>query len=126
MNIAIIAGIVAFLLLVFIFLTSIIGGKDGTQEHFILRLLLIFFFLQFLIIIASDASNNCDFIENTTVTINTTATHAYNYQCVDHQTNTTKAFLRLVYAINYTFWIYVLLYVSYAFLIKRGIIKGKK
>lgn len=151
METGILIGIVAFLILLFIWISSIVGGK----EHFLLRLVMVIFFLQLLILIATDAQQVCKVLGNFTEDENYygnnfTAYHweypddavpvqtqqlayilhvrkenDYKYYCFDNPSKTSLTFLKLIQALNYIFWVYCILYVSYLFLIKRGIIKTK-
>jgi hypothetical protein len=128
METGLLIGIVAFLILLFIWISTFIMGN--AREHFLLRLLLVFFFLQMLILIAADAQKICEIVENKTTNIyldseNYTATPEYNYTCVENPSKSSLTFLKLVNALNYLFWIYCILYISYLFLIKKGVIKTR-
>lgn len=149
----ILIGIVAFLLLLFIYISTVIGGEG--REHFLLRLVLIIFFLQMLILIASDAQQVCGVYGNYSdgenyYGNNFSAYHweypadpvptqtqqlayilhykvesQYKYYCFDNPTKSSVTFLKLTQALNYIFWVYCIIYISYLFLIKKGVIKQK-
>jgi len=136
METSIIIAIIAFLLLCFIFLISVITGKDGVREHIFLRLILVFFFLNLLLLAARasiDSGEYCEYVNNNTTVTNTyvnntlmnfTETNNYAYICDDNQTQTAEIFYKNITRLIAAFWIYVLIYVSYAVLKFKGIIKG--
>ena len=63
MTLSISIGIVAFLILLFIYFTAFINGAGGTKDHIFLRLLFIFIFLGSLILISKSEIDNNNFCE---------------------------------------------------------------
>ena len=118
-------GIVAFLLLFFVYIIRDI------DEHFALRLLALFFFLLVMLLIpkvAIDTNSNCDWLTiNTTQLIegNTTTTlYGSDYVCEDKTTNTPNIFYKIVIGFIGIFYLYIVLYFIWKWMASKRLVKG--
>ena len=147
---SILAGIVAILILLFIYLTTFID--DNKREHIFLRLILVFFFLQCIIFVAKGVYEDCDYVLNYTRSyeiygdnytgyhwdylnppkptladvnlFHTNVTYQYTYLCKPVSLTNEKLFTSTLW-LQRIFWIYIILYLSYYWLIKYKVIKQK-
>jgi uncharacterized protein with PQ loop repeat len=110
-------GIVAFLLLSFIYFTSLINiGGENKNEHVFLRLFLVFVFMSLLLLIANGTRSNknyCDFVVNNQTVANATTSYTYRYECIENTANTANTFYWAILWLNRIFWGYIFVYATY-------------
>lgn len=150
MNVAVIIGIVAFLILLFIFYL-----KQEDKEHILLRLLAIIIFFNLLVIMAKSTVYDCELVGNYTNNVyvygsNFTGYHwdydydlnpaqspdydlfhvkeypTYNLACSEIPNQNGLMFYKLMNRIYIFMWLYIMFFIAYKFLQFKGIIPGVK
>lgn len=98
----------------FLFLLLLFALKLDEETHYIFRYILITFFVVSLPLLPKailDTDDSCSYIIRSTTLSGNTTTYTHDYQCTPSAHNTPSTMLKVITWFQYTFWLYVFLYI---------------